>query len=129
MHPLDNPENEREPEPGKPAWRRDPHDPSRLRWWDGSRWTDDLYPAIRPPTPPTHTPGGRARVSLEMWTADAVVLFDWLQDLNFDTLPITHKSQKQALTDLLTLLETSVVPPDEDDVRAAQADVARDMGW
>lgn len=64
-----------------------------------------------------------------MWTADAVVLFDWLQDVDVETLPISHRSQRQARRDLIALLEVSVVPPDEDELRVAQDDVARDMGW
>lgn len=45
-----------------------------------------------------------------------------------ETLAISHRSQRQALRDLEALLEVSVLPPDGDQLRAAQADVARDMG-
>lgn len=126
---ADGPNTDRNPSRGTPGWHRDPDEPSRLRWWDGSEWTDETYPKDGPPTPPTHSLGSTDRITLDLWTADAVVLFDWLQDLDFEALPISHKSQKQALTDLLTLLEVSVLPSDEVEVRAAQAEVARDMGW
>ncbi|MCW2921319.1 MAG: hypothetical protein JWL76_1193 [Thermoleophilia bacterium] len=28
------------------GWFADPHDPSRLRWWDGATWTDHLHPPL-----------------------------------------------------------------------------------
>jgi len=36
-----------------PGWYDDPQDPTQLRWWDGSRWTDRRQPrsaAIPPPS-------------------------------------------------------------------------------
>jgi hypothetical protein len=39
---------------------------------------------------------------------EAVVLFDWLMSVDFGQVPVTHKAEKQALTDLLTALETQV---------------------
>jgi len=38
-----------------PGWYRDPSSPARLRWWDGSRWTDDTrdLPSHAAPPPPT----------------------------------------------------------------------------
>lgn len=27
-----------------PAWHPDPHGANQMRWWDGSRWTDDIRP-------------------------------------------------------------------------------------
>jgi len=70
-------------------------------------------------------------VPINLWRADAVVLFDWLMTVDLDTVPITHPAQKQALTDLLTRLEqeTDILPVTQDEIDAAQADVARDMGW
>ena len=78
--------------------------------------------------PATHSPCSTARISLGMSTADAAVLFDWHQDVDVETLPISHRSQRQALRDLEALLDVSVVPPDEDQLRTGQADVACDMG-
>ncbi|MEW6224838.1 MAG: hypothetical protein AB1627_09420 [Chloroflexota bacterium] len=70
------------------------------------------------------------RVVLELWTADAVVLFDWLMSVDFETIPVTHRGQKQALMDLLTALEvTEVAASRGDDIGAAQERVARDMDW
>jgi hypothetical protein len=60
-----------------------------------------------------------------------VVLFDWLMSTDLNTVPITHPAQKQALTDLFTRLEqeADVLPPCEDEIAAAQREVAKDMGW
>jgi hypothetical protein len=41
-------------------------------------------------------------VTVELWRSDAVVLFDWLTNVDLNTVPITHPSQKQALADLLS---------------------------
>ncbi len=42
------------PPPATPAqWATDPHDPSQLRWWDGSVWTDHTAPITQPPPPPS----------------------------------------------------------------------------
>lgn len=72
-------------------------------------------------------------VSLRLWRADAIVLFDWLAHTDLNTVPITHPAQKQALADLLTRLEwaadADVTAATVDEVAAAQAQVARDMGW
>lgn len=37
------------------GWFADPHDPSRLRWWDGVAWTKHVHPPAPPivPSPPT----------------------------------------------------------------------------
>jgi hypothetical protein len=70
------------------------------------------------------------RVVLELWTADALVLLDWLLSVDFEAVPVTHRGQKQALMDLLTALEvTEVAASSGDDIGAAQERVARDMGW
>jgi hypothetical protein len=70
------------------------------------------------------------RVDLVLWRADALVLFDWLQDVDLDAVPISHPAHKQALMDLLTRLEeTDVALATEDEIEVARADVSRDMGW
>lgn len=72
-------------------------------------------------------------VSVRLWRADAIVLFDWLAHTDLNTVPITHPAQKQALTDLLTRLEWAadedVTAATAEEIAAAQAEVARDMGW
>lgn len=37
------------------------------------------------------------KVRLELWRADAVVLFDWLMSVDLNAVPITHPAEKQAL--------------------------------
>jgi hypothetical protein len=70
-------------------------------------------------------------VRIDLWRADAVVLFDWLMSVDLDAVPISHPAEKQALADLLTRLEqeTDILPVTQDEIDAARADVARDMGW
>ncbi|MGK5555099.1 hypothetical protein ACSNOI_26140 [Actinomadura kijaniata] len=72
-------------------------------------------------------------VNVTLWRADAVVLFDWLTSTDLDTVPITHPAQKQALADLLGSLEAEadvdVTASTEEEIAAAQEEVARDMGW
>lgn len=70
-------------------------------------------------------------VSIELWRADAVVLFDWLMSTDLNSVPITHPAQKQALMDLLTRLEheTDIPGVTQAQIDAAQAEVAHDMGW
>ncbi|WP_275426200.1 TerD family protein [Nocardia arizonensis] len=31
------------PDPQRADWYLDPHDPARMRWWDGSEWTSETY--------------------------------------------------------------------------------------
>jgi hypothetical protein len=71
------------------------------------------------------------KVEIALWRADAVVLFDWLMSTDLNTVPITHPAQKQALADLLTRLEheTDIPGVTQEQIDAAQAEVARDMGW
>jgi hypothetical protein len=48
--------------------------------------------------------GGRGEigfVDVRLWSADAVVLFDWLMGADLDRLPLDHPSQRQALAALL----------------------------
>ncbi|MER5320088.1 hypothetical protein [Streptosporangium roseum] len=41
-------------------------------------------------------------VNLSLWRADAIVLFDWLNNTDLNTVPITHPARKQALADVLS---------------------------
>ncbi|KIF72763.1 hypothetical protein QR77_41555 [Streptomyces sp. 150FB] len=72
-------------------------------------------------------------VTVRLWRADAVVLFDWLTSTDLDSVPVTHPAQKQALADLLSRLEwaadTDVTGSTAQEIAAAQQEVARDMGW
>ncbi|UOZ11541.1 hypothetical protein [Amycolatopsis sp. WQ 127309] len=70
-------------------------------------------------------------VTVRLWRADAVVLFDWLMSTDLDAVPITHPAQKQALTDLLSRLEqdTGITGATTEEIAAAQEEVAKDMGW
>jgi len=71
------------------------------------------------------------KVNIALWRADAVVLLDWLMEVDLDAVPVTHPAQTQALMDLLTRLEQETDLPGftQQEVDAAQAEVARDMGW
>jgi hypothetical protein len=55
--------------------------------------------------------GPGARWTIDLWPDDAIVLFDWLMTVDFDQIPVEHKAQKQALADLLTVLETQAPSP------------------
>jgi hypothetical protein len=70
-------------------------------------------------------------VSINLWRADAIVLFDWLARTDLDTVPITHPAQKQALADLFTRLEheSDVPGVTQEEIDIAQGEVAKDMGW
>jgi hypothetical protein len=35
-------------------------------------------------------------VTITLWRADAIVLFDWLNNTDLNAVPITHPAQKQA---------------------------------
>ena len=88
-----------------------------LTWHDASM--ENGFPRRSTPT-----------VDLRMWRSDAVVLFDWLMSTDLDTVPITHPAQKQALADLLARLEeVDVIESTEEEIAAAQEQVAKDMGW
>jgi sulfur carrier protein ThiS len=70
------------------------------------------------------------RVPLALWRSDAVVLFDWLMTVDLNTVPISHPAEKQALADLLTQLEqTDITAVTREEIDAARAEVAGDMGW
>ncbi|MFD7731020.1 hypothetical protein ACFV6F_11635 [Kitasatospora phosalacinea] len=70
-------------------------------------------------------------VSVRLWRADAIVLFDWLMSTDLDSVPVTHPAQKQALTDLLSRLEfdtdADLTGVTDEEIAAAQNEVARDM--
>jgi hypothetical protein len=70
-------------------------------------------------------------VRIDLWRADALVLFDWLMSVDLNAVPVTHPAEKQALADLLTRLEqeTDILPVSQAEIDAARDDVARDMGW
>ncbi|MER5916860.1 hypothetical protein ABT124_42505 [Streptomyces sp. NPDC001982] len=72
-------------------------------------------------------------VTVRLWRADAIVLFDWLMSTDLDSVPVTHPAQKQALVDLLSRLEwaaeADVTGSTAEEIAAAQQEVARDMGW
>jgi hypothetical protein len=70
-------------------------------------------------------------VRVDLWRADAVVLFDWLMLVDLDAVPISHPAQKQALMDLLTRFETETELPGvtQAEIDEAQSAVAQDMGW
>jgi hypothetical protein len=50
----------------------------------------------------------RERVTLSKWTADAVVLYNWLMRVDIEAVPHEHRGELQALTDLLTALTEHV---------------------
>ena len=79
----------------------------------------------------------RATVDLTLSRVGAIVIFDWLKRTDLNTVEIEHPAEKQALTDLLTQLETSTDVPygasgtglTQGEIDAARAEVAKDMGW
>jgi hypothetical protein len=72
-------------------------------------------------------------ITVELWRADAVVLFDWLMSVDLNAVPITHPAQKQALADLLSALEwradADITGSTVNEIATAQSEVAEDMGW
>jgi hypothetical protein len=75
------------------------------------------------------SPEDHKRVAMVLWEGDAIVLFDWLEWVDFDAIPIRHRAEKQALMDLLNQLEQSIDEPTEQAVAEAREAVAADMGW
>lgn len=71
-------------------------------------------------------------VTVKLWRAGAVVLFDWLMSVDLDTVPVTHPAQKQALADLLSALEwradADVTGSTVHEIATAQAEVAKGHG-
>ncbi|MEU8382150.1 hypothetical protein [Streptosporangium sp. NPDC048865] len=78
------------------------------------------------------TPGLRMAASdmtaLSLWTADAVVLFDWLLSVDLDQLPVRHLAQKQALMDLLQQLDRSIPGYTSEDIEHAHLLLTQEMG-
>lgn len=76
---------------------------------------------------------GIPTVTVRLWRADAVVLYDWLATTDWNAVPITHPAQKQALADLFSRFswdaDSDVTDSTPDEIAAAQEEVARDMGW
>ncbi|MFD5557793.1 hypothetical protein ACFWIA_28630 [Streptomyces sp. NPDC127068] len=72
-------------------------------------------------------------VTVRLWHADAVVLFDWLMSTDLNSVPVTHPAQKQALADLLSRFEwaadVDVTGCTNEEIAVAQAAVAKEMGW
>ena len=70
-------------------------------------------------------------VRLDLWRADAVVLFDWLMSVDLNAIPIKHPAEKQALADLLTRLEqeTDVPGVTQQQIDAAREEISRNMSW
>lgn len=76
------------------------------------------------------------RVHINLWRADAIVLFDWLMSVDLNSVPVEHPAQRQALVDLLTRLETETDVPygeggtglTQDEIDVAHAAVSKDMG-
>jgi hypothetical protein len=75
------------------------------------------------------SPDNHKRVGMELWEADAIVLLDWLEWVDFNAIPTRHRAEKQALMDLLNQLEQSIDEPTEQAVAEARDAVAEDMGW
>jgi hypothetical protein len=73
------------------------------------------------------------RWNLKMWSADWVVLFDWLSNVEFSEILVEHKSAKQALTDLLSNMEwnldADVAGSTREEVERARYLVSKDMDW
>jgi transcriptional regulator with XRE-family HTH domain len=69
------------------------------------------------------------RWAVELRPANAVVLFDWLRSLDWNQVPVRHKAEKQALTDLLTALETQVpvAGATQTQIDRARHEVSKDM--
>jgi hypothetical protein len=70
------------------------------------------------------------KIQINLWKADAIVLFDWLMTVDMNVVPSTHRAEKQALTDLLTQLEqTDVADVTQEEIDKARDDASKDMGW
>ena len=66
-----------------------------------------------------------------MWSADWVVLFDWLSSVDLSQLPVEHKAVKQALADLASNMEwnlnADVTGSTSEEIKRARNEVSKDM--
>jgi hypothetical protein len=73
------------------------------------------------------------RWTLEMWSADWVVLFDWLANVDLSAIPVEHRAAKQALADLASNMEwnlsADVAGSSAAEIERARHLVSKDMGW
>jgi hypothetical protein len=73
------------------------------------------------------------RWNLKMWSADWVVLYDWLSSVDLSTIPVEHKAAKQALADLMSNMEgnldADVQSSTTEDIDRARHLVSKDMDW
>lgn len=69
------------------------------------------------------------RVTLSLWTADAVVLYNWLMNVDIEAVPHEHRGELQALTDLLWVLTERFEGVSSAVIGNAREQVAKDMGW
>jgi hypothetical protein len=72
-------------------------------------------------------PGTRWNIDLSPY--DAIILFDWLMTVDFDQIPVEHKAQKQALADLLTVLETQAPSPTSPRPRSTRPSTRYPRTW
>ena len=63
-------------------------------------------------------------VDVRLWSADAVVLFDWLMQADLDELPLDHPSQRQAMAALLGSLGNVLDVPSRAQLAEARAQVS-----
>lgn len=70
-------------------------------------------------------------VTVTLWREDAIVLFAWLTTVDMALIPVSDRAELQALTDLLSALESDTTAGELDlaRVNAARMQVRRDMGW
>ena len=57
------------------GWYPDPHDATRLRYWDGTQWTEDSRAAATPPPPGSSAPGTASVPWWQSWPAIIVGFF------------------------------------------------------
>ena len=69
--------------------------------------------------------------TLRLWSADTLVLYAWLNTVDFEAIPTTERAVLQALTDLLTSIElnTGAEYASEAEFRAAHELVAKNMAF
>lgn len=62
-------------------------------------------------------------VDVRLWRADAVVLFDWLTQVDLEQVPVQHPAERQALADLFGRLGHVLDVPSRSQVDAARDEV------